>query len=146
MCRCNLICLKLPCLCCEIMECSCVVEYAPLVIFDSVIVCIRSSCYFYYRFLLSVCVSCVLIFSMLSEHVFCAVNTQYVSLQCCLENFLVGVKCLLEHGANINIQDNDLWTPLHVAAACGHKEIVHQLLEVRYTMSDQNYGMHKPLT
>ncbi len=41
-----------------------------------------------------------------------------------------GVKQLLELGANVNIQDNDLWTPLHVAAACGSKEIVELLLRV----------------
>ncbi len=52
------------------------------------------------------------------------------SLQCCLNNYLPGVQCLLEHGANINIQDNDLWTPLHVATACGHMEIIQLLLEV----------------
>lgn len=41
-----------------------------------------------------------------------------------------GVQLLLEHGADVNIQDNDLWTPLHVAAACGHKNIAEILLEV----------------
>ena len=40
------------------------------------------------------------------------------------------MKQLLEFGADVNIQDNDLWTPLHVAAACGSKEIVEILLSV----------------
>ena len=43
---------------------------------------------------------------------------------------LKGVKKLLELGANVNVQDNDLWTPLHVATACGSKEIVEVLLSV----------------
>ena len=45
------------------------------------------------------------------------------------------MKQLLECGADVNIQDNDLWTPLHVAAACGSKEIVKLLLEVSQPVS-----------
>ncbi len=37
---------------------------------------------------------------------------------------------MLELRANPNVHDNDLWTPLHVAAACGSKEIVKLLLSV----------------
>lgn len=40
------------------------------------------------------------------------------------------MEVLLEHGADVNIQDYDLWTPLHVAAACGHTGIAETLLEV----------------
>ena len=50
--------------------------------------------------------------------------------QCCLNDDIMGVKQLLEFGAKVNIQDNDLWTPLHVAAACGSAEIVELLLKV----------------
>ena len=40
------------------------------------------------------------------------------------------MQLLLELGANVNIQDYDLWTPLHIAAACGHMTIAETLLEV----------------
>ena len=51
-------------------------------------------------------------------------------MQCCVNEDVEGVKQLLQLGADINTQDNDLWTPLHVAAACGSKEIVELLLQV----------------
>ena len=51
-------------------------------------------------------------------------------LQCCVNEDVGGVRQLLEFGADVNIQDNDLWTPLHVAAACGSRKIVELLLEV----------------
>ena len=39
------------------------------------------------------------------------------------------VKQHLDAGADVNAQDNDIrWTPLHVAAAFGHKEIVELLI------------------
>jgi cytohesin len=35
----------------------------------------------------------------------------------------------LDAGADVNAQDNDIrWTPLHVAAAFGHKEIAELLI------------------
>ncbi len=51
-------------------------------------------------------------------------------LQCCVNEDVEVARLLLEHGANVNVQDNDLWTPLHVAAACGTIEIVELLLQV----------------
>ena len=51
-------------------------------------------------------------------------------LQCCVNEDIEGVRLLLRHGAKVNIQDNDLWTPLHVAAACDNAELVELLLEV----------------
>ena len=39
------------------------------------------------------------------------------------------VKYLIEHKANVNACDNELWTPLHAAAACGHMSIIKYLLK-----------------
>uniref|UniRef100_A0A8C0HH91 Uncharacterized protein n=1 Tax=Chelonoidis abingdonii TaxID=106734 RepID=A0A8C0HH91_CHEAB len=33
------------------------------------------------------------------------------------------VQFLVENGADVNQADNEGWTPLHVAASCGYKEI-----------------------
>ena len=54
----------------------------------------------------------------------------FLSVQCSLSSDLPTAQLLLEHGADVNIQDYDLWTPLHVAAACGHTSIAETLLEV----------------
>ena len=48
--------------------------------------------------------------------------------QCCIDNFEEMVKLLLERGANVNAQDNELWTPLHAAATCGHAGLVKILI------------------
>jgi ankyrin repeat protein len=37
---------------------------------------------------------------------------------------------LLAHKANVDTADDDLWTPLHVAASLDHSEIVQLLLQV----------------
>jgi ankyrin repeat protein len=39
------------------------------------------------------------------------------------------VRLLLEHGADINVQDEDGWTPLHWASMNGALEVVRLLLE-----------------
>ena len=36
---------------------------------------------------------------------------------------------LLEHGANVNARDIEMWTPLHAASRCGHLVLVRLLLE-----------------
>ena len=38
---------------------------------------------------------------------------------------------ILGHGARVNIHDKDFWTPLHVATACGSRDIVELLVNVR---------------
>lgn len=43
-----------------------------------------------------------------------------LSTQCCIDNYEEMVKILLDRGAGVNAQDNELWTPLHAAATCGH--------------------------
>ena len=49
--------------------------------------------------------------------------------QCCIDGSLDMVTLLLQYGANINIKDRDLWTPLHAAATCAHFKIVILLVE-----------------
>lgn len=45
-------------------------------------------------------------------------------LQACIDGSMDMVSFLLEHNANVNQPDSEGWTPLHVAASCGHPEIV----------------------
>ena len=40
--------------------------------------------------------------------------------QAVLDDNMILVQILVSHGANVNIQDTDTWTPLHAAAANGH--------------------------
>ena len=39
------------------------------------------------------------------------------------------MRLLLEHGANPNAEDNEGWTPLHLASSDGHTTIVRLLLD-----------------
>ncbi|XP_061641016.1 protein phosphatase 1 regulatory inhibitor subunit 16B isoform X1 [Phyllopteryx taeniolatus] len=48
--------------------------------------------------------------------------------QCCIDNYEEMVKILLDRGACVNAQDNELWTPLHAAATCGHAVLVKTLI------------------
>ncbi|KAG7244832.1 hypothetical protein INR49_029851, partial [Caranx melampygus] len=47
---------------------------------------------------------------------------------CCIDNYEEMVKILLDRGASVNAQDNELWTPLHAAATCGHAGLVKILI------------------
>lgn len=47
-----------------------------------------------------------------------------LSLQACIDGSMDMVSFLLEHNANVNQPDSEGWTPLHVAASCGHPDIV----------------------
>jgi ankyrin repeat protein len=40
-----------------------------------------------------------------------------------LDGNVNAVRLLIEHGADINKQDDDYWTPLHAACAEGYSEI-----------------------
>ncbi|ESO03111.1 hypothetical protein HELRODRAFT_80714 [Helobdella robusta] len=49
--------------------------------------------------------------------------------QCCIDNLKLAAELLLKYKAKVNIRDKELWTPLHVAATCGHVEIIKILIE-----------------
>ncbi|XP_026866541.2 protein phosphatase 1 regulatory inhibitor subunit 16B isoform X2 [Electrophorus electricus] len=49
--------------------------------------------------------------------------------QCCIDNYEEMVQVLLSRGASVNAQDNELWTPLHAAATCGHTGLVRILIQ-----------------
>lgn len=49
--------------------------------------------------------------------------------QAVLDGNMMAVRLLIEHGANVNKQDEDSWTPLHAACAEGYADIAKFLLE-----------------
>lgn len=44
-------------------------------------------------------------------------------LQACIDENMEVVQFLVESGADVNQADNEGWTPLHVAASCGYRDI-----------------------
>lgn len=52
-------------------------------------------------------------------------------LQCARHDNVFAAELLIERGLNVNHQDEDLWTALHVACVCDHADVVLLLLLVR---------------
>lgn len=51
--------------------------------------------------------------------------------QCARHDNVFAAEVLMERGLNVNLQDEDLWTALHVACVCDHADVVLLLLLVR---------------
>ena len=62
----------------------------------------------------------------------------------CRRGHIEIVEYLVEHGANVNVSDNDGITPLHDACRGGHKEIVEYLVEhgANVNVSDNDEQLH----
>lgn len=56
----------------------------------------------------------------------------YFSLfsQCCTDDNLSVAEILINAGAEVNAQDDDMWTPLHYACELDRSDIVQLLLAV----------------
>ncbi len=48
--------------------------------------------------------------------------------KCCIDDSPDILKLLIKYGANVNVCDNDMWTPLHAAATCANLEICKILI------------------
>lgn len=57
--------------------------------------------------------------------------THALPLQCARHDNVFVAELLIERGLNVNLQDEDLWTALHVASACDRADVVLLLLLVR---------------
>lgn len=49
--------------------------------------------------------------------------------KCCIDDSADLLRLLIKNGADVNVCDNDLWTPLHAAATCANLEICKILIE-----------------
>ena len=49
--------------------------------------------------------------------------------QCCIDDNVSAAKLLLDQFANPNIQDSDMWSPLHVASFLGRPELIKLLIQ-----------------
>ncbi|TSL16099.1 Unconventional myosin-XVI [Bagarius yarrelli] len=72
---------------------------------------------------------------------------------CARHDNVFAAEILIERGLNVNLQDEDLWTALHVACACDHTDvmlllllmhIVTQLLKHKADPTLLNYNQDKP--
>lgn len=55
-----------------------------------------------------------------------------VVLQACIDGSMEMVTFLVEREASVNRADSEGWTPLHVAASCGHPDIAEWVENTAY--------------
>lgn len=55
------------------------------------------------------------------------------------------VETLINHGADLDIKDADLWTPLHAAVACGNYDLVRFLVEQGASLVEINTDGNMPI-
>ncbi|EFO12675.2 GEI-4 interacting protein family member, partial [Loa loa] len=48
---------------------------------------------------------------------------------CAIDNNEQILQLLLRHGADVNAQDTEQWTPLHAAACCAYIDVVRLLID-----------------
>ena len=58
-----------------------------------------------------------------AQHKACTPSPPPPPLQACIDENMEVVQFLVESGADVNQADNEGWTPLHVAASCGYRDI-----------------------
>uniref|UniRef100_H2MUP9 Myosin motor domain-containing protein n=1 Tax=Oryzias latipes TaxID=8090 RepID=H2MUP9_ORYLA len=69
----------------------------------------------------------------------------HLSLQCARHDNVFAAELLIERGLNVNRQDEDLWTALHVACACDHADTVLLLLMAGANILLQDVNGNIPL-
>jgi len=55
------------------------------------------------------------------------------------------VDVLIDYGADLNIKDADLWTPMHAAVACGNYELVKYLVDKNASLVEINTDGNMPI-
>ena len=58
-----------------------------------------------------------------------SMQISFVVKKCCIDDSDDLLRLLIRYGADVNVCDNDLWTPLHAAATCANLEICKILIE-----------------
>uniref|UniRef100_A0A3Q3E6N4 Unconventional myosin-XVI-like n=1 Tax=Labrus bergylta TaxID=56723 RepID=A0A3Q3E6N4_9LABR len=69
----------------------------------------------------------------------------HLSLQCARHDNVFAAELLIERGLNVNLQDEDLWTALHVACVCDHADVVLLLLLAGVNVLLQDVNGNIPL-
>lgn len=82
------------------------------------------------------------ILQILGKYTFLQTNRKEIYcpciLQCARHDNVFAAELLIERGLNANLQDEDLWTALHIACVCDHADVVLLLLLVRSTHANMN--------